>query len=120
MNEFLLVLAATSCLISIAAASSVVRLAARVRELRDQLTQSQRFSPDSVSKRVDSFESKLEELTVTVGEVAQRVKMQRVRAAANHATGERGRPDGEPDPHTDPDGWRAWMNDRLARARLKA
>jgi hypothetical protein len=58
----------------------------------------------------DSQQSAVTELTA----LANRVKMQRVRAATDHAS----RPAGDPDPYTNPDEWRSVMNKRLAAAKL--
>lgn len=62
---------------------------------------------------IESTRTSLEETQQTLTETANRVKMQRVRNAANHATGS----SGDPDPYRDPDGWRAMMTRRIALAK---
>lgn len=44
--------------------------------------------------------------------IANRLKMQKVRNAVTHVR-EGSRPDGEPDPLTDPEAWRSWKNAQL-------
>lgn len=74
----------------------------------------------SLLKRLRSCESQnellrisIEEMQHTVTEIANRVKMQTVRRAANHAGGS----SGEPDPYRDPDGWRSMMSRKIALAK---
>jgi hypothetical protein len=80
-------------------------------------------APASLLARVASCESRIEslttsrdELTVALDALAQRVKMQRVRQATDHATG----PRGLPDPYKEPDRWREAMNAQIARGKLGA
>jgi hypothetical protein len=65
---------------------------------------------------VQSLQTSLEETQSALEHLANRVKMQRVRNATDHATGN-GKAklgaDGLPDPYTDPDGWRKAMNAKL-------
>lgn len=75
----------------------------------------------SLQKRLRSCESQIasmttsqEELVQTVTDVANRVKMQRVRNIATHATGS----PGEPDPYKNPDEWRSMMTRKLALAKV--
>jgi hypothetical protein len=71
---------------------------------------------ESVLKRLRSCESKAQlaasaatELTELVDSVVQSQKMARVRKGTKHATGSHG----EPDPLTDPEGWRNWKNAQI-------
>lgn len=68
----------------------------------------------SCESRTESLSNSLDELTGTVTEIANRAKMQRVRAAANHATGS----SGEPDPYKNPDEWRSMMTRKIALAKV--
>lgn len=70
----------------------------------------------SLESRVESLTSSRDELTVALDALAQRVKMQRVRTAVDHATG----PRGLPDPYKNPDEWRAAVNSQLSRGKLGA
>lgn len=88
----------------------LVRLAARVSELQDA-------SQFSKASRVASLEERLTETEETLSGLANRVKMMRVRSAVNHVP-DKAAPNGLPDPHRDPDGWRRAMNTRLAQSKL--
>lgn len=101
--------------LSLVAAFFAARSAALARAALDRCTSLSSSAPASLTKRVDSLQEKLDEYGSALETVAQKVKMQRVRTAANHVRETEG-----PNPHTQPDEWRAWMNDRLARARLGA
>jgi hypothetical protein len=101
MTVFSYVCIAVSVAISVAAALSAARLAALVRDLQDQL------APLPIS-RLDSLERSIGELGSALQEVANRVKMQKVRNAANHV-----RENGVPDPYAQPDEWRRYMNKQL-------
>ena len=63
----------------------------------------------SLPSRVESLEDSLAETQLALAEVANRVKMQKVRNAANHVK----RETGEPDAASDPEAWRAWKNKQL-------
>lgn len=105
MTDFSFVLAVTACFLSVLAAFSSVRTAAALRALRDRW-------PQLSESRLHSIETSLAEQADALQAVANRVKMQKVRNAANHAQGS-----GEPDPYSDPDGWRRAMNKRLSTMR---
>lgn len=99
-------LAATALVLSIIALRSAARAAAQ--------------APDSLAARLSSTESgmrslrgALDETQSALEEVANRVKMQRVRTAANHV-----KEPSEPDPYKNPEEWRKAMNSRLARQKL--
>lgn len=70
----------------------------------------------SAESRIESLLSSRDELTVALDALAQRVKMQRVRTAVDHATG----PRGLPDPYKNPDEWRAAVNSQFSRGKLGA
>lgn len=106
-NYIFFALTVTGSVLCLIACISVARHADRARE--------------SVLKRLRSVESRTELLQVsademlqTTTELANRIKMQTVRRAANHAAGS----SGEPDCATDPDRWRAWMNQKIARQKF--
>jgi hypothetical protein len=104
MNAFSTVAIVISLLLSLAGLLLVARVAGRVQELRDQ------FARLPVS-RLESLAASQAELAETMETLANRVKMQRVRTAAMHAT--KLGSGGEPDARTDPEGWRAWKNAQL-------
>lgn len=107
MNGIFNVLSVLGFFLSVLAATLAALSATRVRELLDEL---QRF-PGS---RLKSLETSLADTQGALEEVANRVKMMKVRNAANHSDS-RG---ALPDPYKDPDGWRKAMNSRLSAARL--
>jgi hypothetical protein len=110
MSDFSFALSVTACFLSILAVICVAVIAVRGRALRDELL---RF-PVS---RLRSIEQSLTDTQDALTEVANRVKMMKVRNAANHSDPEKR---GLPDPYKDPDGWRKAMNSRLSAARLGA
>lgn len=99
-------LTAILCALCLTGCVFVVQRAAADAEL-------QRKKIRSCESRIELLNTSLEELTQTVTEIANRAKMQRVRAAANHATGS----SGEPDPYKNPDEWRSMMSRKLALAK---
>lgn len=107
--EFSIALSATALVTSCGAILFLVRTVARVQALQDQ------FARLPVS-RIESLATAQAELADTMEALANRVKMQRVRNAANHVPDQA--PSSIPDPHRDPDGWRKAMNAKLALARL--
>jgi hypothetical protein len=58
-------------------------------------------------------DSRIETLQ-TLTDLANRIKMQKVRAATRHADASRD----DPDPFKNPDEWRSMMNKRLAAAKF--
>ena len=116
-TEFLLASGALAFALSVAAALFAARIAVRVRDLQEMLHQLPIGSTGLLAKRVESLDTKVEELGIALSELAQKVKMQRVRTAANHV---REKDDAMPDPYRDPDGWRRAMNERLSRAKIGA
>jgi hypothetical protein len=61
------------------------------------------------------LERNLNDQQETMTELANRVKMMKVRSAVRHGSTD---PDAMPDPYRDPDGWRNAMNRRIAAKRL--
>lgn len=110
MTDISSVLSALAFFLSIAAAFYSARSVTLARELRDRLSP----FPES---RLRSLETSQAELSDALTEVANRVKMMKVRGAVNHVRSDQAKSD-DPDPHKEPDRWREWMNSRLARARL--
>lgn len=111
------VLSALSFILSIAACLFAARRATQRPELQGRWR-------SSTDLRLASLETSRDELSATLADLANRVKMMRVRTAVNHVQAAKGdaqvprSPDDEPDPKTEPDRWREWMNARLARKRL--
>lgn len=104
MNNFSYVwpvILAFCCLI--AALWSVLRVNRALESLREA-------QPCSVS-RIKSIEASLEELQGAITEVANRVKMMRVRSAANHVSDK----SAAPDPYREPDAWRRHMEKQLRK-----
>lgn len=110
MNVIFNVLSVSAFFLSILAVIFAARAAIRERELLDEL---QRL-PVS---RLKSLETSLADTQGALEEVANRVKMMKVRNAANHSSE---RANTFPDPYKDPEGWRKAMNSRLSAARLGA
>lgn len=108
MSEFSFALSVTACFLAILACVFAARSAVQLRELQDELI---RFP----ASRLKSLEASLTDTQDAVTEVANRVKMMKVRSAASHTDGNSGK---LPDPYKDPDGWRKAMNSRLSAARL--
>lgn len=98
-------------LVSILAGWSAVQSARQLRALQERW----KGSPAS---RITSLETALSETQDALETLANRVKMQRVRNAANHIGEKSARTNADPDPYREPDRWRDWMNGKLARARV--
>lgn len=78
-------------------------------------------SERSPASQLESLRNTLNEHTELLSELANRIKMMKVRKALTHTDDGPRTPrtrDGLPDPSADPDGWRNAMNARLARARV--
>lgn len=107
--------------ISILALLFAVRTAIATRGLLDQWTQF-RESLNSWQRSCsqESFELRIAEIEATLATVSNRVKMQRVRAAAGDTSAAPAAPksSGLPDPYTQPDEWRKAVNARLARGKF--
>lgn len=104
------VLNVSSFILSLGAVIYAVRLATLAREFAAQL----RRSPLS---RIQSLETSRDEMQQELLNLANRVKMIKVRRAADHVTGE-GEAGKFPDPHTNPEAWRKAMNLDIARRRI--
>lgn len=105
MSAFLLASTAVLSLFCLLAALWCARSAARAQLSAERLRQSAGSLPPSVLSRLTDLED-------AVALLANKLKMSRVRAAATHAE------KSEPDPYTDPDGWRKMMNARIQRQKL--
>lgn len=102
-------LTAVICVLCLSGCVLIVRNAARV-------TESQARELRSLPSRVESLQESQKLMADELEHLAQKVKMQRVRNATDHAT--RSRSAGEmPDPHREPNEWRAAMNRKLAEAK---
>jgi uncharacterized protein YlxW (UPF0749 family) len=112
LADFSNVLSVLSFIVSLAAALFAARTATAARELRDR---AMRYPTSRIESLQESLHSTQEELH----NLANRVKMMKVRRAADHI-----RDDApvsrDPDPHKEPDRWREWMNSKLARAKIGA
>lgn len=99
-------LSVTVCIFSALATFWRAMTAARASE-----SQARRLR--SCESRVDSLKDSLESTQHALEIVANRLKMTRVRNAAEHVKGS----SDEPDPYKNPDEWRSMMNKRLAESR---
>lgn len=98
-------LSVAACFVAAAYASRVLALQEHCKRFAESLKAS---SNSSLVERVTAVEDAMELL-------ANRVKMQRVRAAAVHAEKQK---DELPDPYRNPDEWRRVMNARLQKGKL--
>lgn len=71
----------------------------------------------SIESQIASLESSVSEWSQITTDLANRVKMMRVRAATAGPSSS-GRPSDLPDPYRDPDGWRRAMNQRIGLKRF--
>lgn len=69
----------------------------------------------SVESRLLLVERSLNDASEVLTELANRVKMMKVRGSLRHIEDK----PSEPDPYKDPDGWRKMMNRRLAMNKLQ-
>lgn len=104
---FFSVLSVVAFILSCAALYSGVRIATVVREL---LRQKAPYSPS----RVESLETSVEEMGETLRELANKVKMMRVRTAVHHTKDATA----NPDPYQNPDEWRKQMNRTLTQRKI--
>lgn len=109
MSGFFIALSVVALLLSLAACLCVAAVAAALRESRAVL-------PSSLASRVNSLETSLAEQADTLTTLANRVKMQRVRTAANHVQRAE---ESAPDPFKNPDEWRKMTNRQLALSHLR-
>lgn len=111
MTDISSVLSALSFILSVVAVISVARTVTVVQELRELL----RRSPQS---RIASLETSRDEMQLELLNLANRLKMIKVRRAADHVRDDDDEKPKFPDPHRDPDGWRKAMNLDLAKRRI--
>lgn len=71
----------------------------------------------SIESRIESLENSVSEWSQLTTDLANRVKMMRVRAATAGPSSS-GRQGELPDPYRDPDGWRQAMNKRIGQQRI--
>lgn len=105
---------AIALLVSLIACFYAVKDATALASLQERM----KISPVS---RLESCESSIESLAVEMGNLANRVKMIKVRRAADHVKDDDGndRLPGEPDWRKDPEAWRNWKNQQIQAARLR-
>jgi hypothetical protein len=106
MSGFFSVLTAILSLSCLIGTIFAARIAIRARDSQLEL-------PRSLASRIKSLEQSVEETQSALTDVANRVKMMRVRNAANHVG------NGAADPYQNPDKWRAEMNRKLAFSKLQ-
>lgn len=70
----------------------------------------------SIELQTQSLKDSQTDLATTLTDLANRVKMQRVRTVIAHGQGNAA----EPDPYKDPDGWRKMMNSRIAANKFRS
>ena len=107
--------AVVSGLAVLSCASSARNAQVASESLREELVLSRSLSASS-SVSLKNLKSTHEELALVVEDLANRIKMQRVRTISSHAersARDGGRQPGEPDGRTDPEGWRRWRNEQL-------
>ena len=102
-------LSVTVCIVCSAVSLSAVRLATRASE-------SARRRLSSCESRVELLEDSHKQALTLMADLANRLKMTRVRAANAHSVPN---PDASiaPDPYKDPEAWRKMMNRRMAEAK---
>lgn len=106
-NAFFSVLSAAIAFLSALAALHHARSAARASALPLEKAL-------SCESRVLLIERSLNDQQEVLTELANRVKMMKVRSAVRHGT----MIDDRPDPYKDPDAWRKHMNLELAKGRI--
>lgn len=109
-SAFFCVLSVLTSLLSLGVASSAVRRANHALESRPA-------SKDWFASQLQSVRQSLEEQSNALEVLSNRIKMTRVRNAADHVRPKKEGSSGEPDPHAEPELWRAWKNQQLRTAR---
>lgn len=97
-------LASVSCAAAIFCAVETARVRRELLDLVRRLPLSQ----------LQSVQSLLDSHTDALTDLANRLKMMKVRRASEHTD----RSNGLPDPYKEPDAWRTAMNAKLARAKV--
>jgi len=100
-------LSATACVICMVSAIFAARTAARRSE-------SPRAAIRSCELRLQSLEDSRTETTQLLADLANRLKMMRVRSASRHAEDSQA----GPDPFRNPNEWRTMMNRKIAQSKL--
>ncbi len=108
------VLSALAFILSIAACLFAARSAIQVQELRDLLAALPVSQMRSIAASQSSISDRLDDHQRSLADLANRFKMTKVRAATDHVREK----SADPDPHSEPDRWREWMNAKLNRRRL--
>lgn len=108
------ILCASSAVLCVVCLIGCTRVARTVQENSASLEAEVRLNASRVRSLTESHTLTVEELQ----NLANRVKMQRVRNATDHATRKSGPAGDMPDPYTAPDEWRAAMTKRLAEAKI--
>ena len=67
-----------------------------------------------LTSQVESLTTSRDEMLSLLADLANRLKMQRVRTVATHGTA----PNSEPDPYKDPEAWRKMMSRRMVEAKM--
>jgi len=93
---------------SLTISAIVARRAARVSGLPQQRLR-------SVESKLQSLEQLVEDQTQAMTDMANRLKMIKVRSASSHGSKS---DNALPDPYTDPDGWRRAMTSKMALNKL--
>jgi hypothetical protein len=97
------------CALSVALSLFALVISLYAARTANRLSAWRRANKESRASELQSLRDLIDEQGRALLEVANRVKMQRVRNAANHVRGSQG----EPDARTDPDAWRNWKNAQL-------
>lgn len=108
MSDFYFALTAIVCFLSaLAAAWNAHRAEAALSSLRARVR--------SCESHIESLRDSLDSTQTSLTSVANRLKMTKVRNAAEHVREDDGpkREPGEPDSLKDPDGWRRWKNAQI-------
>jgi len=90
------------CILCFLVSLSSVRTVTRASELPERRLR-------SVELQIESMKVSTDETIRMLTELANRVKMQKVRNIVHHTGGSLG----EPDARADPEGWRSWKNSQL-------
>jgi cytochrome c biogenesis protein ResB len=115
MAEFWFVSSAMAFFLSLAACFFAARNASLLRALQAASADLPISRLRSIADSLDALSVRQEETEEALKLLANKLKMMRVRGSLTHTDGPS---KADPDPHTEPDKWRAWMNAKLSRNRL--